>query len=111
RGQGLSDRGPADIRKGHIEDFSEYDNDLATFMQQVVLPDCPPPVFAMRHWMVAPVLIRAAFQGPRWFDRVVLSTPMIALPGMRGSGGARATAQLMRALRLKTSYVPGGDSS
>jgi|RhiMetdeSRZDD1v2_1073273.scaffolds.fasta_scaffold194041_2 lysophospholipase len=111
RGQGLSDRVLSDTRKGHIEDFSEYDNDLATFMQQVVLPDCPPPVFAIGHSMGASVLIRAAFQGHRWFDRVVLSTPMIALPGMRGSGGARATVQLMRALRLKTSYVPGGDSS
>src|SRR4029450_4451260 len=69
RGQGLSDRMLSDIRKGHIEDFSEYHNDLATFMQQVVLPDCPPPVFAIGHSMGASVLIRAAFQGHRWFDR------------------------------------------
>jgi lysophospholipase len=111
RGQGLSDRALADARKGHVDDFSQYDSDLASFMQQVVLPDCPPPVFAIGHSMGASVLIRAAFQGHRWFDRIMLSAPMIALPGMRGSGGARATVQFMRALRLKTSYVPGGDSS
>ena len=63
RGQGLSDRALADARKGHVDDFSQYDSDLASFMQQVVLPDCPPPVFAIGHSMGASVLIRAAFQG------------------------------------------------
>src|SRR5712671_1251920 len=70
RGQGLSDRALADARKGHVDDFSQYDSDLASFMQQVVLPDCPPPVFAVGHSMGASVLIRAAFQGHRWFDRI-----------------------------------------
>ena len=56
---------------------------------EVVLPDCPPPVFALAHSMGATVLIRAAHQGHRWFDRMVLLAPMIGLPGMRRSLATR----------------------
>ena len=38
RGQGLSSRLTADSRKSHIKDFREYDEDLATFLEQVVKP-------------------------------------------------------------------------
>ena len=47
RGQGLSERALRDPRKGHVRDFAEYDIDLETFMNEVVLPDCPPPLFAL----------------------------------------------------------------
>src|ERR1700761_4707764 len=40
RGQGLSDRPLTDAAKGHVRRFSDYDIDLTTFMQQIVLPDC-----------------------------------------------------------------------
>src|SRR4249919_3548359 len=46
RGQGLSDRALADTRKGHVKSFDQYGIDLSTFMQEVVLPDCPPPFYA-----------------------------------------------------------------
>jgi len=82
RGQGLSDRALPDRRRGHVRNFSEYDLDLETLMREVVLPDCPPPLFAIGHSMGATVLLRAAFQGHRWFDRIVLSAPMIAVAGM-----------------------------
>ena len=49
RGQGLSDRGLSDRHKGYVRDFSEYDLDLEAFMREVVLPDCPPPLFAIGH--------------------------------------------------------------
>ena len=70
RGQGLSDRALPDRRRGHVRNFSEYDLDLETLMREVVLPDCPPPLFAIGHSMGATVLLRAAFQGHRWFDRI-----------------------------------------
>src|SRR4029079_19339894 len=35
RGQGLSDRALSDSRKGHIEDFSQYERDLDVFMNEV----------------------------------------------------------------------------
>src|SRR6201995_2743336 len=67
RGQGLSDRALANRQKGYVRSFSDYGVDLATFIHQVVLPDCPPPLFALAHSMGASVLLRAAYQGQRWF--------------------------------------------
>src|SRR5947207_9537710 len=71
RGQGMSERALADPRKGHVERFSEYDVDLETLVKDVVLPDCPPPFFALGHSMGAAILIRAAWRGRQWFDRIV----------------------------------------
>ncbi len=109
RGQGLSDRLLADPHKGYVRNFSDYDMDLETFMREVVLPDCPPPIFALGHSMGGAILLRAARQGHRWFDRIVLSAPMIALRGGRVLGAARATVRVMRLFGLGGSYVPGGD--
>jgi lysophospholipase len=109
RGQGLSDRLLPDPLKGHVRDFSEYDTDLRTFMQEIVLPDCPPPIFALAHSMGGAILIRAARQGHRWFDRIVLSAPMITLRGMSTMGTARITLSLGRLFGFGASYIPGGD--
>src|SRR5437016_13819891 len=63
RGQGLSERALADPRKSYVRDFAEYDADLETFMREIVLPDCPPPLFALGHSTGANILIRAAYRG------------------------------------------------
>jgi len=111
RGQGLSDRALSDPRKGHVGDFAEFDTDLETFMREVVLPDCPPPLFALAHSMGGAVLVRSASQGRRWFDRTVLSAPMIALAGIRLPRLAKSAIGLMRAIGLGVSYIPGGDDT
>jgi lysophospholipase len=111
RGQGLSERMLADPRKGYVRDFSEYDTDLEIFMREVVLPDCPPPLFALGHSTGATVLIRAAYRGHRWFDRVVLIAPLIALGRV---GATPAAGAIVRALRLAgfgSMYVPGGSAT
>jgi lysophospholipase len=110
RGQGLSGRALSDPRKGHVEDFSEYERDLDVFMNEVVLPDCPPPYFAIAHSMAGAVMMHIARKGSRWFDRIVLSAPMIELAGMRGSSLYKTTAKAMRYAGLGSRYVPGGDS-
>lgn len=110
RGQGLSQRPLADRRKGHVRDFSEYDLDLETFVKEVVLPDCPPPLFALGHSMGGTILLRAAQRGRRWFDRIVLSAPMIDLAGGT-SRSARVAVQAMRLTGLRTSYIPGGGAT
>jgi lysophospholipase len=79
RGQGGSDRPLANARKAHIGDFSEHDDDLNRFMRQVVLPDCPPPYIGLAHSMGGNILLRAAARPDLWFDRIVLSAPMIRL--------------------------------
>ncbi len=108
RGQGGSDRALDDRMKGHVGDFSDYELDLDVFMNQVVLPDCPPPLFAIGHSMGGAILMRLASAGSRWFDRIVLSTPMLALPGMRGSSLSRMTIKVLRLAGMTTSYVPAG---
>jgi len=111
RGQGGSQRKFSDPRKGHVGDFSEYEDDLETFMKEVVLPDCPPPIFAIGHSMGGTVMMRLARQGSRWFDRIVLSAPMIRLSGSRDSGFARITARTMRLIGMGSAYVPGGSDT
>jgi lysophospholipase len=110
RGQGLSDRALSDPRKGHISNFAEFDIDVETFMREVVMPDCPPPFYALGHSMGGAVLIRSAFQARRWFDRTVLSAPMIGLAGLRMPRIAKLAVNTMRLLGLGNSYIPGGDS-
>ena len=111
RGQGLSQRALSNPRKGYVRDFDDYGIDLEIFLREIVLPDCPPPFFALAHSMGATVLLRAAYQGHRWFDRMVLLAPMIALPGMRRTMATRAAVKIMRLLGLGGSYVPGGDAT
>src|SRR5512138_2538956 len=67
RGQGHSSRQLADVRKGHVTSFSDYEVDVATFMREVVLPSCPPPYYALAHSMGGATLLRAAHAGQRWF--------------------------------------------
>src|SRR6202034_1057263 len=111
RGQGLSDRALADRNKGFVRDFSDYDVDLEVFMREIVLPDCPPPLFAIGHSTGATVLIRAAYRGHRWFDRVVLTAPLIGLVGPGAAPYASAVARGLRLAGFGAMYVPGGSAS
>jgi lysophospholipase len=111
RGQGHSSRRLRDPRKGYVRHFSDYEIDVEAFVQQVVLPDCPPPYFALAHSMGGAVMLRIAHAGKRWFDRMVLSAPMIDLPGHRTSFPARALLRALRLAGLGGSYVPGGSGA
>ena len=79
RGQGGSIRSLKNPRKGHINDFAEFDRDLVRFMRDVVLPDCPPPYVALAHSMGGAILLRNAIEPGSWFSRMVL----VALEGQR----------------------------
>jgi len=111
RGQGLSQHALSDRRKGHITDFTQYEVDLEAFMKEVVLPDCPPPFYALGHSMGSSVLIRAAYRNRRWFDRVVLSAPMIDLHLVGMPRLARTTVSMMRLVGMGSSYIPGGGAT
>ena len=90
--------------------FAQYAADLDAFMAQVVLPDCPPPIFALGHSMGGAVAIRACHAGSRWFDRVVLSAPMIALPPGSLTRVAGPLARFLRLLGRGSAYVPAGNA-
>jgi lysophospholipase len=111
RGQGLSERLLGDPRKSHVQDFSQYDLDLETFVKEIVLPDCPPPLFALGHSAGATVLIRAAAKGHRWFDRMVLSAPLLHPAPAQTVRMARHMIRAMRLIGLGSRYVPGGSGA
>jgi lysophospholipase len=108
RGQGGSDRLLRNPRKGHIDNFTEYDRDLDAFMQQVVLPDCPPPHFALAHSTGGLICLRAAGSGRARFARMVLAAPLAGL-GQIGMPESRACrlAAVLTALGLGELDAPG----
>lgn len=111
RGQGHSSRRLRDPRKGYVRDFADFEIDVETFVQQVVLPDCPPPYFALAHSMGGAVMLRIAHAGKRWFDRMVLSAPMIDLPGRATSFAATVLLRTLRLTGQGGRYVPGGSDA
>ena len=111
RGQGHSARRLRDSRKGYVRDFSEFERDVEAMMQHVVLPDCPPPFFAMAHSMGGAVMLRVAQSGKRWFDRMVLSAPMIDLPGRAMTLPARIVVRALRWMGRGGNFVPGGSEA
>lgn len=109
RGQGHSARRLRDPRKGYVRNFADYEIDVETFVREIVLPDCPPPHFALAHSMGGAVMLRIAYSGKRWFDRMVLSAPMIDLPGRATSLPVRLLVRAMRLAGQGGRYVPGGN--
>jgi len=80
RGQGGSERAlQDDSRKGYVEDFAEYDDDLAAFMEQVVAPMGENKPVALAHSMGAHNLLRTLAEKPDAFAKAVLTAPMIAV--------------------------------
>jgi lysophospholipase len=109
RGQGGSSRALRNKFKGHVEDFLQYEADLDQFMSEIVLPDCPPPYFALAHSMGATILLRAGCRRDCWFERMVFSAPMIRLGGRAPSLGlTNVLAQLAVFFGLGDLYLPGG---
>ncbi len=110
RGQGGSMRLLSNPRKGHVKNFKQYELDLAAFMTQAVLPDCPPPYFALGHSMGSCVLIQAALTRT-WFEKIVLSAPMLDIASEHMPRGfVKLTANLMKGLGLGGMQVPGQSS-
>lgn len=108
RGQGLSERQLRDRRKGHVDDFDNYQLDLAALEQQVLIPYCRRPWFALGHSMGAAVLIAQARAGRSPFARLMLTAPMIALAGLRMSKAASLGAEALDIFGFGGAYIPGG---
>jgi lysophospholipase len=112
RGQGGSYRALANPRKGHIKDFVEYEKDILRFMKDIVLPDCPPPFYALAHSMGGNILLRHAVRPGSWFDRIILTAPMIAFTDERvgvPQNLARLYAEASSITGMATAYIYGGN--
>lgn len=109
RGQGGSQRMLRNPRKGHIDDFSQYDADLEQFMAEIVLPDCPAPYYGLAHSMGGNILLRSTRSRMCWYDRIILTAPLIRLAeGQSGMPGACLRAELMTLCGFGAAYIPGG---
>jgi lysophospholipase len=117
RGQGLSDRPLADPRKGHVDDFAAYQNDLRTLQKDVLQILCPQPWLALGHSMGGAHLLVQAQAGCSPFSRIVLTAPLIDFGSyytfsnsflkqvLRSAAGAAAAAGLAK------SFAPSGARS
>lgn len=108
RGQGGSQRLLRNPRKGHVRSFLDYQQDLQAFARQVMLPDCPPPYYALGHSMGGTILLQSVLEGHRWFDRMVLSAPMLGLKVVPMEPLARRLVGLFSVIGLARSFIPGG---
>jgi lysophospholipase len=107
RGQGGSARLVKNRLKGHVRDFADHVNDLETIMQEVVLPDCPPPYFILAHSTGAIVALLAAHRLRSQVDRMILTAPLVAVPQGSPKWLSRLTGALMY-LGLGEAFLPGG---
>jgi lysophospholipase len=79
RGQGGSARALSDPLKSHVGDFAEYDDDLASFLDQVVTPISPAPPLVLAHSLGGHIALRALHDRPGLFRAAVLTAPMLAV--------------------------------
>ena len=75
RGQGLSDRIARDARLGHIEDFADYQQDVAELLPAASELDCPKPWTMIAHSMGGCIGLRALIEGFP-VEKAVFSAPM-----------------------------------
>lgn len=111
RGQGGSQRMLANPRKGHVRGFWEFDRDLIRFMKDIVLPDCPPPFIGLAHSMGGNILLRNATMPGLWFERIILSAPMISISEKYLSHPASNVlwyTEIASLLGMSTAYATGG---
>jgi len=110
RGQGGSDRPLRNPRKGHVDDFSHYLRDLDAFADSILAPACPRPWFGLGHSLGAAILVMAAEAGRCPFERLVLSSPMIAARSLDHHGWARYALEALDALGFGGAFAPGEGS-
>ena len=112
RGQGHSSRRLRDPRKGYVRDFSDFEVDVETFVQQVVLPDCPPPYFALAHSMGGAVHAAGRACGKTLVrPHGAVGADDRPAGAQRPSFPARALLRTMRLIGQGGRYVPGGSDA
>jgi len=79
RGQGGSQRLLADPLKSYVRDFAQFDDDLQSFLEQIVRPLSDKPPIALAHSMGAHILLRTLHDKPEAVRAAVLTAPMLAI--------------------------------
>lgn len=77
RGQGGSDHLGDNPLKVHVNGFSDYDADLAIFMDDIVKPLTAKPPIVLAHSMGGHILMRTLHDRPGLFTAAVATAPMM----------------------------------
>jgi lysophospholipase len=96
RGQGGSQRPCRNPYRSNLRNFSDYDDDFESFMNQLVLPDMPPPYYVLAHSTGGTVVLRA-LRKRTWFDKAVLTSALL---------GVHTSPWPMPIVRLLATLVP-----
>ncbi len=79
RGQGLSSRMTARADLGHVDSFDDYLRDLDLFVREIVRPRMVEPSVMLAHSMGAHLGLRYLAERPGFFQKAVLTSPMIQI--------------------------------
>jgi lysophospholipase len=93
-----------------VRDFADHVNDFETIMQEVVLPDCPPPYYVLAHSTGAAVALLSAERMRTQIDRMVLTAPLLKLTYGSAALLARVSGFLMH-LGLGEAFAPGAGAT
>lgn len=107
RGQGLADRPKPDGMVGHVENFSEYQQDLQAVLAKLKSLEQPGPFYMIAHSMGGCIGLRALIDGLD-VKAAAFSAPMWGIrfaPGVQPA--ARAISKAARMTRQGRRYAPG----
>ena len=77
RGQGMSEKMLDNKNKAFIQDFSLHDSDLEKIMKDIIEPLFPRPYIGVGHSMGGCLMLSAMYKHPDFFDKAILSAPML----------------------------------
>ena len=109
RGQGGSYRLLKDRHRGYVRNFDDYSDDLNLILDQIALPDCPPPFYILGHSAGALVALSLMGKLTSRISRMVLCAPFMGLDGQRLSDDTiRRIASAFLWFGLGRIYASGG---
>ncbi|HEV7309847.1 alpha/beta hydrolase [Ensifer sp.] len=101
RSQAGSERLLPHAGRGYVDHFTDYERDLSTFLEQIVLPDTRLPFSIVAHSMGALVALSLAPTLSSRIDRLVVLAPFVGLGGQAlGEKSIAIVATLMRCVGL-----------
>jgi lysophospholipase len=107
RGQGGSQRPKRQPYRDRTRSFARFDEDVRTLMEDLVIPSCPQPYYALGHSTGAHVLLRQ-LRGKAWFARAILVSPLVEiLYGPWPRPVAWRLLNTMWATGLSSRFLPG----
>ena len=112
RGQGLSQRELANPHKGYVNDFAQYQQDLAYFVNHTVVPAGHSRHIALGHSMGCAILAGYLQNHPHPFSAAILASPMFGIytglvPYRLAQSLALAYGYVNRWLSKDIWYFPG----